>query len=323
MVTIFVTSLSAGAGKTAVCAGLGKYLINQGKKVGYLSPAIGITKNEADASFIKDIFALPESLDFICPAFESESQLTANIKRLIDAVSGGKDVILVENNNPNAAKEASAKIILVLTYAELIDNKIIPTYKSYGQQIAGIILNKVPTSQLHDVWTDKTPSLREAGVNVLGVLPEDRALLTFNISELAEIVDGKVLNADNKVEELPASFMLGAMTVDSGLPYFSRMANKVAIIRSERPDMMMAALHTSTLALVVTGDIPLIPQVQNLAEDKKIPVILTKYDCATVAGRIEEGILKTRFHEKRKVDRVLEMMSKALDFQLLAKTTGI
>jgi BioD-like phosphotransacetylase family protein len=323
VVTIFITSLSGGAGKTAVCAGLGKYLINQGKKVGYLSPAIGSFKNETDASFLKDIFVLPEPLDFICPTFESEDRLAANIKKLIDAISSGKEVVLVESGNANAAREAYAKVIPVITYTELINNKVVPACKSYGQELAGIILNKVPTSQLHDVWTDRVPSLKETGINVLGVLPEDRTLLTFNISELAEIVDGKILNADNQTEQLPAGFMLGAMTVDSGLPYFSRISDKVAIIRSERPDMMMAALHTSTMALVVTGDRPLIPQVQNLTEDKKVPVILTKYDCATVAGRIEEGLLKTRFNQKRKVDRLLELMSKAFDFQLLSNTTGI
>ena len=323
MVTIFIASLSSRAGKTAVCAGLGKYLLNHGKKVGYLGPIIGKSNNKADASFMKEVLSLPESLDFICPTFESENQLSASIKKLIDAVSGGKDVVLVENANTIAARETSARVILVATYAELIDNKIIPAYKSFGQQAAGIVINKVPASQLHDVWTDKAPSMREAGVNILGVLPEDRALITFNLGELAEIIDGKFLNAAEKADEIPASFMLGAMTVDSGLPYFSRMTNKVAIIRGERPDMQMAALHTSTLALVVTGDHAMIPQVKNLAEDKKVPVILTKYDCTTVANRIEESILKTGFHQKSKVDKILDLMSKGFDFQLLSRTAGI
>jgi len=323
VVTIFVASLSHGAGKTAICAGLGKYLINHGKKVGYLSPTIGSDNNKADASFMKEVLALPESLDFICPNFENENQLAANIKKLIEVVSGGKDIVLVESSNAKAAREATAKVILVATHAELTDNKVIGVYKGYGQQAAGIVINKVPTSQLHDVWTDKAPSMREAGVNILGVLPEDRALLTFNLDELARLINGNFANATKKTEEIPTSFMLGAMTVDSGLPYFSRMSNKVAIVRGERPDMQMAALHTSTLAMVVTGEHAMIPQVKNLAEDKKVPVILTSYDCTTVANRIEENILKTRFHQKRKVDKILELMSKGFDFQLLSKTAGI
>jgi hypothetical protein len=323
VVTIFIASLSSGAGKTAICAGLGKYLMNQGKKVGYLTPVIGKGNAKADASFMKEILALPESLDFICPNFESENQLAASIKKLIDVVSGGKDVVLVESSDTNAAKEASAKVILAVTYEELTGNKAIPAYKIIGQQAAGIVINKVPTSQLHDVWTDKAPSMREASVNILGVLPEDRALLTFNLDELARLIDGNFAYATEKAEEIPTSFMLGAMTVDSGLPYFNRMSNKVAIVRGERPDMQMAALHTSTLAMVVTCDHAMIPQVKNLAEDKKVPVILTKYDCTTVANRIEESILKTRFHQKRKVDKILDLMSKGFDFQLLSKTAGI
>jgi predicted transcriptional regulator len=67
----------------------------------------------------------------------------------------------------------------------------------------------------------------------------------------------------------------------------------------------------------------MIPQVQNLAEDKKVPVITTKYDVATVTNRIEEGIVKTRFHQKSKVARMTELMAQSVDFQALYRTTGI
>jgi BioD-like phosphotransacetylase family protein len=323
VITLFISSISSGAGKTTVCAGIGKYLVNQGKKVGYLNPSILPEKQNVTASFMKEILSLPEPLDFICPTFENENRLTSSIKKLIDAISGGKDIVLVENSNLNAAIEAAARVIPVVSYLELIDGAAINTCKVYAQQIAGIVINKVPASQMHDVWTEKTVPLKLAGINILGVLPEDRALLTFNLRELAELIDGKIMNDSGKTEEIPTSFMLGAMTVDSGIPYFNRMSNKVAVIRSERPDMQMAALQTSILAMVITGEKSMIPQVQNLAEDKKVPVILTRHDCMAVANIVEENLLKTRFHQKRKVDRMLELISTGFDLKLLSHSTGI
>lgn len=301
MVTIFVTSLSAGAGKTAICAGIGKQLISQSKKVGYIRPSTG-TPSTDDASFMKEVLSLPESSN---------------------TMAGNEDVVLVEGMGAGVPQTASAKVVLVVTYTELTDDKVIATYKSFGQQMAGIVINKVPVSQLSRVRSEESASLNKAGVRVLGILPEDRTLMTFSISELAKLIDGQVLNSSEKSQELAVSFMLGAMTVDSALPYFNRMTNKVAVIRSERPDMQMAALQTSTRALVVTGTSKMIPQVQNLAEDKHVPVISTKYDCTTVTSRLEEGIVKTRFHQKNKLARLMELMSQGFDFHLLSKTAGV
>ncbi len=323
MVTIFVTSLSGGAGKTAICAGIGKQLISQGKKVGYLRPLIGAPPADGDAFFMKEIMSLQEPLDALCPAFTNENQLTANFKKAFDAVAGGKDVVLIEGTIASIARAVSAKVIIVATYAEMTDGKVTAAYKSFGQQMAGVVVNKVPVSQLNRVRGEATATFGKSGVTVLGILPEDRALMTFSLAELVKLIDGQVLNSTEKTDELAGSIMLGAMTVDSALPYFNRMANKVAVIRSERPDMQMAALQTSTRALVVTGASPMIPQVQNLAEDKKVPVITTKYDVATVTNRIEEGIVKTRFHQKSKVARMTELMAQGFNFQLLSKTAGV
>ena len=40
MVALYVTSLERGIGKTAVCAGLGKHLLSDGKKIGFFKPVI-------------------------------------------------------------------------------------------------------------------------------------------------------------------------------------------------------------------------------------------------------------------------------------------
>ena len=62
MVALYVTSLEKGTGKTAVCAGLGKKLLSDGKKIGFFKPVIADNQNplteglDGDAAFIKHIF---------------------------------------------------------------------------------------------------------------------------------------------------------------------------------------------------------------------------------------------------------------------------
>ena len=323
MVNLFVTSLSAGAGKTAICTGIGRNLAGQGKKVGYVRPLIGAPPSGADALFIKEVLSLAEPLEVLCPSFTNENQFAAGFKKAFDAVAGGKDVVLVEGSGISIPRAVSTRVVLVITYDELHDAEVKSAYNSYGQQAAGIVINKVPISQLGRVRTEAEASFAKAGVTLLGVLPEDRALLTFSIDELVKLIDGQVVNNPEQTAALAENYMLGAMTVDSSLPYYGRMVNKVAVVRSERPDMQLGALQTSTRAVVVTGGRPLVPLVQNRAEERKIPIIATGYDTATVATRIEEAMLKTRFHQKSKVLRLTEIMAQGFNFQLLSRVAGM
>ena len=148
MVTLFVTSLSSGAGKTAICAGIGKYLIAQGKKVGYMRPLIGAPPSGADALFMKEVLSLQEPLEALCPALTNENQFTAGFKKAFDAIAGGKDVVIVEGSGAGIPRATSARVVMVITYDELQDAKVASVYKSFGQQAAGIAVNKVPASQL-------------------------------------------------------------------------------------------------------------------------------------------------------------------------------
>ena len=323
MVTLFVTSLSSGAGKTAVCAGIGRHLADQGKKVGYMRPLIGAPPSGPDGLFMEEILALPESLEALCPSFTNESQFAAGFKKAFDAVASGKDVLIIEGSGVVIPRAVSARVILVITYDELQDAKVASTYMSFGQHVAGIVVNKVPVSQLSRVRNETEASFIKAGIILLGVLPEDRALVTFSIDELVKLIDGRVANNPEQTSELAANFMLGAMAVDSSLPYYNRLANKVAVVRGERLDMQLGALQTSTRAVVVTGNGPLVPLVQNRAEEKRIPLITTPYDVVTVTGRIEEAIVKTRFHQKSKMPRLMEIMAQGFNFQLLSRVAGV
>ena len=317
MVTLYVVSSEEAAGKTAVCAGLGKYLLNSGKKVGFFKPGLA-GDNDGDAAFMKQVLELPETVESLSPSISD----TNKIKEAYDKVSQGKDVVIVEGTTGRSpddsyeiAKALNARVIVVETYSRQ-SSMSAESYKGFGDNLLGVVVNKVPVSQLKRVRDEVSARLGGAGINVLGVLPEDRALFTLTVGELADSIQGKILNAAEKSAELVENFMLGAMVVDSGLEYYGRKINKAAIIRNDRPDMQMAALETSTRCLVLSSSTESpIYGVLNKAESKGVPIILTENDTNAIVTGIEDALGKNRFNQEKKLPKLAELIQQHLNLQ--------
>ena len=339
MVALYVASSEAAAGKTAIGAGVGKHLLGDGRKVGFLKPIIADKKpaagSDGDAAFMKQVLGLPEPVDSLCPLISGEGFLANKVKEVYAKVSQGKDVIIVEGmcgqslddslskTSYEIAGALKAKVIVVEGYSNQSMAKSINSYKGFGENLLGIVLNKVPVSQLKRVSDEISPQFDEAGVTILGVIPEDRVLLTLTVGELANSIQGEIINNAEKSAELVGGFMVGAMCVDSGLEYFGRKANKAAVVRDDRPDMQMAALETSTRCLVISGNTGPIDYVRYKAEDEGVPIILTKNDTGTIVKSIEDALGKARFTQEKKLLKLAEIMEKHLDFQAIYRGLGI
>ncbi len=334
MVALYITSLERGSGKTTICAGLGRHLLSDAKKIGFFKPLIADGENpptegtDSDAAFLKSLFALGEPVDFLCPVLSDGSNLTSRIKEAYVRVSQGKDVVIVEgvSEKHQASRDIvealDARVIIVEGYSkELL--KAIDSYKDFGKYLLGIVVNKVPRSRIEHVRGEMSAQFNQAGISVLGVLPEDRVLFALTIGELAGRIQGEILSGADKSEELAENIMLGAMCVDPGPVYFGRKANKVVVVRSERPDMQMAALETSTKCLVLTGKEAPNPAVLYRAGEKKVPVILAKDDITAVVTNIEDALGKTRFNQEKKLPKLTAIMEQHFDFQTVYKGLGL
>jgi len=312
LVCLYVTSLEEADGKTALCAGIGQHLLESGRSVGYLKPTTnGVVS--PDASFMKYILALGTSEDVLCPSPDK-------IKEAYAQVAEGKDVVLVEGAPGDADSglpdALDARVIVVAGYAaDLPVAGIVEGSQKFGQRLLGVVVNKVPQKRLEQV----NAQMAEAGIKCLGSLPETRALSGLTVGELAEHLQGEVLNASEKTAELVENIMLGAMVVGSGVDYFERKANKAAVIRGERPDMQLAALETSTRCLVSTGDAGLSEVVLHRAEEKEVPVIIAKESTSAVVEAIEAAMSRARFGQEKKLPVITGMIKEALDIKALSQ----
>jgi len=212
-------------------------------------------------------------------------------------------------------------VIIVAGYSEEL-LKAINSCKDFGEYLLGVVLNKVPGTRVEHVRGETSTQLNKAGVSILGVLPEDRALFAPTMGELAEHIQGEVLSGAEKSAELVENFMLGAMCVDPGPEYFGRKDNKAVVVRSERPDMQLAALETSLRCLVLTGDAAPKPDVLYRAEEKSVPIILARDDITTIVSNIESALGKTGFNQE-KLQKLTEIMEQHFDFQTVYKGLGL
>ncbi|MFC1989028.1 DRTGG domain-containing protein [Chloroflexota bacterium] len=330
MVALFVTSLEKGSGKTTVCAGLAKRLLGDGEKVGFFKPVIDSRKSnqiggtDEDTNFMRNLLALEEPVDILCPVFSGEGKLENEIKEAYDKVSQGKGVVIIEGisdqfqTSPGIVEALNARVIIVEGYSKE-SLKAINSYKDFGESLLGIVVNKVPGSRIERVRSEALTLSSQAGIDILGVLPEDRALFALAVSELSKHIQGEMIGDANVSAELVNNFMLGAMSVDSGLEYFSRKENKAVVLRSERSDMQLAALQTLPKCIVISGDIAPKPVVLCGAEEKNVPIILTKNSVTDVVANIEDALGKTRFNQENKLPKLTEIMGKHFDFQTVYK----
>ena len=306
MGVLYIVSAEEAAGKTAVCAGIAVNLLNEGKTIGYLKPQAAGGKADGDTAFMKHILGLEDAVN-------------------APDVIKGRDIVLVESRiGPNvsdaketlgAVKEMKAKVIVVEAYTGQ-DSKYIDNYKWFAGSLLGVVLNKVPVSQIKSVKEKAVARFGAAGIKVLGVIPENRVLMAITIGELADIVKGKILNYPEKSGELVENYMLGAMVVGSGVEYFARKSNKAAIIHQDRPDMQLAALETPTKCLVLSGSSqPPIYNVMQKASSRGVPVIATDTGTSDIVAGIEDAVLKARLCQEKKLSGLGELVKKNLDIK--------
>jgi uncharacterized protein len=306
---LYIVSAEEAAGKTAISAGVAINLLNAGKTVGFLKPQVFETHTDGDIGFMRKVLGLTDLVN-------APDVIKGRDTVLVEALLGKKAGDAVSKDAYSAAKSMQARTIAVEAYSGE-PSKYIDLYKGFGESLLGVVINKVPQSQVKRVKEAAVAQFGAAGIKVLGIVPENRALLALTVGELAESIQGKILNNTNKAGELVENYMLGAMVVDSGTEYFERKNNKAAVIRQDRPDMQLAALETSTKCLVLSGSgqAP-IYNVLSKAETTGVPVIVTETTVPDIIASIENTLVHTRLRQEKKLAKLAEIVKQNLDLKV-------
>lgn len=309
MPALYIASPWSGEGKTAIAVGLARGWQGRGKKFGFirLGPSL-----EGDVSFAQRL------------GLEAASCPLAEVEQAYGRLSQGRDLVMIEGLVPEveaALKKLRGKVLLVLPFAGV--EKAGEAAGRMGEALLGAVLNMVPRSRMEKTKKELVPALRSKNVVVLGVLPEERALLAPSVADLARYLGARVVLHQDRGEELVGEFMVGALALDPAPVYFGRKEAKAVITRRDRPDILLGALQTPTRCLILTGGGDKIdPYVLRGAETQDVAVLVVEQDTPTTLERLEACLLALRFRQEKKLPVLQKLLQQNLDLKALEQGLG-
>ena len=341
MKSLYITSVEPYSGKTAVCLALGQILQTDGYKVGYLKPvstqpwrtpegkladedAVFVHKAlslEGDPIDAATIIVTPTTLRNRLKGLDEED-LLKKIQQRAEQASKDKDVLLLEGgaslregyamglSNLNIAQELGAPAVVIVPYRgemRVVDDVLTARFR-LGEQLLGVILNRVPDGDRDFLNDYALPFLEAKGITVLGTLPSVPRLSALSVGELAELLEAEVLTEHMDPDALAESLTVGAMTAEAALSRFRRYQNKAVITGGDRTDIQLAALETSTVVLILTGNLHPSPLIIKQADQLNVPVLLVKDNTMETVNLIEEAHGKTRLGQPEKLETFLKLL---------------
>ena len=158
---------------------------------------------------------------------------------------------------------------------------------------------------------------------MFGAVPEDPKLGAVTVREILELIGGKLLCCEDKLDETVERFLVGAMTAEAALRHFIRVREKAVITGGDRSDIVLAALDTSTKCLVLTGNLYPNEIVLSRAQEAGVPVIVVPGDTLETIGRFEEIMGRHSIREKKQVEYAIKIMDRYVDYDALFKKIGL
>jgi BioD-like phosphotransacetylase family protein len=348
---LYVCSPVSYCGKSAICLGMALKLRDEGFQVGYFKP-IGWEmlrgpngeKIDEDAQLMNDALNLDLPMDLIAPIIfdrrflEESSRFGSDfyakkVNLAYEEASKQRDVMVIEGayamgigasiglDCASIAREFKCRVVLVATAQNDNDIDQVIWYANAMAaadiDVLGVILNRVPRTDLERVKRFALPVLREYGIKVLGVMPENTNLRAPTVREICESTQCEILTCEDHLDNLVEDFLVGAMNPESALSYFRRSLRKAVITGGDRTDIQLAALQTDTSTLILTGNLYPDARVLARAEEQAVPVLLVPTDTyttvtnlATLSGRIKPT-------DERKIALAKELVSASLDWEYI------
>ncbi len=355
MKPLFITAAVTFSGKTALTLGLGLELQTSGHKIGYFKPIStqpfrsDAELTDEDADFARHIFNLSASAHDLAPIVFDDALLESvlsgtnqrnfaeEIKAAYERLSTNTDVLLIEGGaslrdgsliglNPiNLADSFNWPTLGVVRYRDdlkLLDDALSLKYR-LDKHLLGIVINDLPTNVMTKINQKIAPYLEQHGVRVYGLLPQDQSLRALTVQELIEVLDAQVLTRSAYGTALVENLSVGAMSVEAALPRFRRMLNKAVITGGDRADIQAAALETSTVALILTGNLQPNPAVIQRADELGVAALMVSTNTIDTVEAIEKIFGKTRLGHPEKLERFRTLVETHLDTKRLFADMGL
>jgi uncharacterized protein len=353
MKKIVISSIRSNAGKTSIIAGIISLL--KDKKFAYAKPLgdrLIYRKKRSwdyDASLMVNLLKrkgeLESHYEKITLGFDhsklrymyDQEGIKKALSDIVTDIGDKNDVLLIEsgkdfscgaylNLDPvSIAKYVDGKLVIVVSgdNDSIIDDiKFIEKYmKIIDANFGGVIINKVTDIEAFENFF--VPSIKEMGVNIIGVIPYQAQLTYFTLDFLEEKLLARVLAGEEHLKKVVKNIIIGApsTTCMDKDPLFAKQClnkeNQLMITGGDRSDMILAALERDTIGIILTNDIVPHQNIISKAKERGIPILLVGMDTFETAKTIDkmEALLKKDDTEKiQLLSQLIEKYTRVKDF---------
>lgn len=356
MKSLYVTSVEPFSGKTALLLAIGNAAHQKGHKLAYLKPLstqpyrtpAGELADE-DADFVRSVLDLETPASELAGVVVTSETLRERLKASEDggwlemvkqrarAFGEASDLLLIEGggslregyamglSNPGVAQALGSPVLVVVKYRgemALVDDALTARFR-LGDQLMGVVLNHIPDEANDFLESYALPFLTKQGIQVLGKLPLVPSLSAMSVDELRKLLEAQVLTDSADLNVLADTFTVGAMNAEAALSRFRRQQNKAVITGGDRTDIQLSALETSTVALILTGNLHPNPVALEQAESLGVPVLLVETNTMETVEKIERAYGKTRLGHTEKLRTFFRMVSEGVDLGSIWETIGL
>jgi BioD-like phosphotransacetylase family protein len=349
----YLCSLKERAGKSFLSIGFIQKLQKEGKKFAYFKP-IGCPKgafslkSDKDIDFIlRTVYKKKDPYDMVCPVSIPDAYyidlIDANkkieyldkIKATYEEITKGVDYIIIEGapsvrkfmrvgiDDVSIAKSLGIKDLIYVSPEssdECIDNIFFT--KNYFQfrevNLSAIIFNKIDFEYIPRIKELQKEHIDKYNIPVLGIIERSIKLFSPRVMEVLEAIGGELVNevAKEGLKNTVETIIIGAMNAQAALKYLRQVKKAAVITGGDRADLALAALNEDVSVLILTGFIQPDVKVVNVANEKKIPIILSPSDTYTTMRNLER--LKPGIQDDE-IQEVLDLMESQIDWEFLLK----
>ncbi|MGC1479886.1 MAG: AAA family ATPase [Chthoniobacterales bacterium] len=352
---IFVAATEQDTGKTTTSLGLYGALRERFPKIGFIKPVgqrfaeVDGVRIDEDSVLIRETYGTDVPIGDMSPiAVEpnftrryiekaNNEFLVKRIRNSFDRATWEKEFAIIEGtghagvgsvfdlSNAHVAKLLESKVLLVTPGGigrpidEAALNKAL--FDSLGVEVIGVVMNKVATSKMDYIADFAERGFRRLGLELLGVIPQERLLSEPTLGGICEKIKGEVISANGDMSRRVSNVMIGAMQPTNVL---SRLEERTLLITpGDREDIILAA-HAEAeqggdllSGLVLSESLEPSEPVAKIISNSVLPVILSPMDSYTIASRINSMTVKTMPGDVDKITRIQELVSQHVNVERL------
>ena len=321
MAVLLVTSDRPGAGKTSAALALAASAEKMGRKALVYKPFSKYESDEDSKVFTQ--LANPALDRWPQPVADTakSGQLNALLGSLAEIDSTAETITILELESLHGAEWVGRVAdrlnahAIVITQARrgLRATDLSDWNEALTDRLVGVLVNGSTRYMSTEASESIVPSFDDAEIELIGIVPEDRALLSVTVDQIRTGLNGRYVVDEGDINSPIEHFQVGCMSLDPGEIRFGLYDRNAVLVRGDRPDIQMSALNASVSCLVLTGGIDPIEYISYEAREEETPVMVVDSDTLTTMSLLNDVTESAKMDTASKVTRFGELLEAHAD----------